>query len=220
MTRTLIILLLFIQNLSADSKILKFKNSSIPFIETFSDEKVKHHFNTELSKRLARLRCHPRFADKPFSFWENYTSIQYSKNDILSIKIRSNYNCDGVHPSLDIDHSFSYDLENNRLVTLDDIFQKKSSTLSLIREKLYSRITQEACQDEITYYLESEKLFKEYLNFYFSEKGIVFILKLPHGIRHCMNPVEIAYGDIHNKTAYTGPLKKILRKYEAKSSRQ
>ena len=48
--------------------------------------------------------------------------------NIISIKIRSNYNCNGLFSQNDVDHSITYDLDNNRRVGLFDIFLQKENT--------------------------------------------------------------------------------------------
>jgi len=195
---------------------IKFSDSTIPYIVEYEKLKVKNSFNNEITKILNTLQCNVKQRKSVKSFWENYTKIGYTKNDIVSIKIRSNYNCDGTHPYNDVDHSLTYDMENNRVITLYDIFLKKEETFKLIKNSFYKSIKDGSCREKIKFYLESEKLFKEYLSFYFDKKGIVFKLNVPYGIRFCINDVEIKYAEIINKSAYTGPLKKLEKEYKIK----
>lgn len=185
---------------------ISFSDSTIPYIQKYSNLSVKNSFNNELTTILNTLKCSLK-KKVSNSFWENYTRVAYNQNDILSIKIRSNYNCDGLYPHNDIDHSITYDLKNNRKVTLFDIFLKKDDTYKLIRSSLYSQVQNKDCKDKVNFYIESEKLFKEYLVFFFDEKGIVFKLKLPYGLRFCMKDALISYQDILSQSSYTGVLK-------------
>lgn len=198
------------------SQILKFSDSTIPYIDEYSNISAKYGYNNELTKKLTMLRCNPVAAKDPKTFWDNYTSVKYTKNNIVSVKIRSTYNCDGLHPRSNVDSSFSYDLENNRLITLFDIFIKKDKIYALIRDNFYQKINDDTCKEKVKFYLESEKLFKEYLNFYFTNKGLVFILKLPYGIKECATDTFISYEDILKKSHPTGALSRVLKKFSPK----
>jgi len=198
---------------------IKFSQTTIPYIEEYENLAVKNAFNGEMTKILNTLQCNSKQKKSPKAFWDNYTRVAYTKHDIVSVKIRSNYNCDGVHPYNDVDHSLTYDLEINRVITLFDIFLKKEETFKLIREKFYENTTDVNCKDKINFYLESENLFKEYLAFFLDKNGIVFKLKLPYGLRFCTKDLEISYKDIINKSAYTGVLKKLEAEYKIKEEK-
>ena len=195
---------------------ITFSESTIPYIEKYKNLSVKNSFNNELTRILNTLQCNHKQRKSVKAFWDNFTRVTYKRNDIVSVKIRSNYNCDGTHPYNDIDHSITYDMENNRLVTLYDIFSKKEETYKLIRDNFYKNTKDAVCKEKIKFYLESENLFKEYLAFYMNEKGMVFKLKLPHGLRFCTKDLEISYQDIINKSAYTGVLKKLEKEFKIK----
>lgn len=210
-------LLLFLSLASyAKTNDIKFSDSTIPYIDKYKNTSVKNSFNNELTTILNTLKCPLKERNKSGRFWENYTRIAYNKHDIVSIKIRSNYNCDGLSPRTDVDHSLTYDLKNNRKVTLFDILLKKDNTFDLIRKNLYQQVQNESCKDKMNFYIESEKLFKEYLAFYFDEKGIVFKLIVPLGLQFCIKDALISYEDILNKSSYTGILKYLEESKESK----
>ena len=197
----IILNLTFMWGVFAKDVKIRFSDSTIPYITAYKNKSVKNSFNNELTKILNTLKCNHKQRKSKKAFWDNYTRVSFTKYDILSVRIRSSYNCDGTHPFNDEDHSLSYDLENNRVLTLYDIFLKKDKTFKLIRNSFYESITDKKCREKVSFYLESEKLFKEYLGFYFDKKGIVFKLKLPYGLRFCTKDLEISYSDIINKSA-------------------
>lgn len=215
--KTIILLLsIMVLSLPLYAMEIKFSDSTIPYIEEYKDLSVKNSFNNELTKILNTLQCNVKQRKKVTTFWENYTRIGYRNNDIVSIKIRSDYNCDGTHPHNDEDHSLTYDLENNRVVSLFDIFLKKDETYNFIRKKFYASIKDDSCKDKVNFYLESEKLFKEYLSFYLDKNEIVFKLKIPYGIRFCAKDIKIPYTELLNNTAYSGILKKLEKEFKKK----
>lgn len=213
-----IIFCLFIISFAAigEQMKIKFSDTTIPYITEYEKLSVKNSFNNELTRLLNTLKCNLVQQKNPKTFWENYTRIGLVEYDIVSIKIRSNYNCDGIHPQNDVDHSITYDLENNRLVTLFDIFQSKDINYQIIRDSFYKSITKLECTEKIKFYLESEKLFKEYLKYYLEKDGIIFKLVVPYGIRFCVSDVKLPYDIVINQMAYTGILTKLEAKYKKK----
>ena len=85
-------------------------------------------FNNELKSVLSRLRCRAPGKIKDKTFWETYTGIGIVTEKLISIKIRSNYNCDNLKTVNNEDASITFDFDTRRTLNLSDLFFKKEDT--------------------------------------------------------------------------------------------
>lgn len=190
---------------------IKFSDSSIPYLVKHPNQAAMNTYNAELKKMMSKLKCvvSKKLEDK--TFWDVFTGVGIVNEDIISIKIRSNYNCDNLKTITDQDTSLTFDFTTRRKVTLSDLFFKKPNTMKAFRSKLYDQLTQKECRNKLNFYIESENLFKDHLSFYLNNDGMVFQLITPYGLSDCINDAFMSYGDISKSTSFTSTLKATKR---------
>ena len=186
---------------------IKFGESSIPYLVKHPNLAAMNTYNTELKQVMSRLRCVVPQKLKDKTFWEIYTGVGFVNEELISIKIRSNYNCDNLKTVTSEDSSLTFDFTTRRSVRLSDLFFKKPNSMKTIRKSLYKELTKEECRNKLNFYIESENLFKDYLSYYLSKEGITLQMKLPYGLKACIKDAFISYSEILKSTSYTSTLK-------------
>lgn len=199
-----------------NTKNIHFSETTVPYITKHPNLSSKNAYNNTLKQIISGLKCTKRVKNKNQTFFETRTSIQYLENNLISIRIKSDYNCDGLHPYTGQDNSLLFDLKNHRKLKLGDLFFKKNTTIELFRKRLRTAITKGSCSDKTDFYIEAERLFEDHLNFYLNKAGMVLNLKLPYGLRFCSKEIFISYFDLLNNTSYTNILKRFEEKFKDK----
>lgn len=188
---------------------IKFSDSTIPFLVKHPNIDAMNSYNNELKTIIDSLRCRvpKKLEDK--TYWEIYTGIGYINNEIISVKIRSNYNCDNLRTIINKDSSLTFDFKTRRKLNLSDLLFKKPNTLKTIRTHLYDAVSDDSCKDKLNFFIESETLFKDYLKFYLANEGLALQLQVPIGLSSCINDILIPYKDISKGTSFTSTFKAI-----------
>lgn len=190
-----------------NTETIVFSDSTIPYLVKHPNLIAMNTYNTELKKAISKLKCIVPKKLKDKTFWEVFTGVGLVNNDLISVKIRSNYNCDNLRTISNEDTSITFDFATRRIVNLSDLFFKKPSTMKTIRSKLYAKLTGQECRNKLNFFIESESLFKDYLSFYLSKEGIVLQMKIPFGLRSCIKDAFISYKEISENTSFTSTLK-------------
>jgi hypothetical protein len=195
---------------------IHFSETTIPYITKHPNLSAKNAYNNTLKQIISGLKCTKQVKHKNQTFYETRTSVQYLGSDLISIRIKSDYNCDGLHPYSAQDNSLLFDLKNHRKLTLNDLFFKKKTTIELLKKRLRAGITKGSCGDKTDFYIEAERLFEDHLNYYLNEEGLVLNLKLPYGLRFCSKEIFISYSDLLFNTSYTNILKRFEKDFKKK----
>ncbi len=75
----------------------------------------------------------------------NLDYVVYVNNNILSLVIRCKYK-DGTNPQRDIIQTYNYDLDNNKLVTIDEILNYKNLNKEDVEKKVLEEIQEQNTQ--------------------------------------------------------------------------
>jgi hypothetical protein len=197
-----------------NTKTIEFSKTTIPYMTKHTDRSAMNAYNNNLKQIISGLKCTKKVKNKNQTFYETRTSIQYLRHDLISVRITSDYNCDGLHPYSGQDRSLLFDLKNHRKLVLTDLFFKKAETLKFIKLKLKASVTDKSCHDKAEFYIESERLFEDHLDYYLTKTGITFNLKLPYGIRFCSEKFSLSFKEILSNMAYTNIFKRIEKDYK------
>ena len=191
---------------------IKFSNSTIPYLVDHPKKAAMNTFNNELKSVLSRLRCRAPGKIKDKTFWETYTGIGIVTEKLISIKIRSNYNCDNLKTVNNEDASITFDFDTRRVLSLSDLFLKKENTMKFFRRHLYESLTSKNCIEKLSFYIESENLFRDHLLFYLAPKHLVLQMKIPFGLKSCISDqILIPFDEIKKSSSYTSTLKSVLQ---------
>ena len=189
---------------------IKFSSSTIPYLVDHPNKAAMNTYNAELKSIMSKLRCRAPKKIQDKTFWEIFTGIGFVNEKLISIKIRSNYNCDNLRTVNNEDSSLTFDFDTRRVVKLGDLFYKKESTMKTIRTYLYENITEKSCRDKLNFFIEGENLFKDHLSYYLGKSNLVLQMKLPYGLRSCIaEEISIPFSVIKKSTSYTSTLKTI-----------
>lgn len=192
-----------------DTDKIKFSETTIPFLINHPNLNAMNSYNNELKQIIDGLKCRAPKKLEDKTYWEIYTGIGYVNEDIISVKIRSNYNCDNLRAINNEDASLTFDFKTRRKLKLSDLFFRKPNTLKTIRKHLYKAVTDNACRDKLNFFIESETLFKDHLKFYLAKNGIALQLQLPVGLSSCIKDILIPYKVVSESMSYTSTLKGI-----------
>lgn len=179
-----------------------------PLVLKYKDSRAKNLFNAKVKSLASTLRCSYKKTKSVGAFWSVKSDLAFMKNDIISLKIRSSYNCDGLRFYNDVDSSFTFDMLNTRELKISDIISNKDKSLNFIRNKFRKDLNQ-SCINKISFYLDDPKLFSKWISFSLDDKGIHLRLEVPSPIRDCSRDIFISYDIASEKLSTTSLFKRI-----------
>lgn len=192
-----------------NTKNIIFSKSSIPYLEKFPNLGSMNIYNNKLKTLLATLQCSPKKKLLDSTFWDVYIGIGFVSENLISLKVRSDYNCDSLAPVNNRDNSLTYDFKTRRVLKLRDIFLKKENTYKVLRASIYKAVSSDSCKEKLSFYIESESLIKEYLAFSFGKEKMLFQLLVPDGLRSCIKDFSISYKILLKSTSHSNILKLV-----------
>jgi hypothetical protein len=181
-----------------------------PQVTFYADKRAMNKYNSDIKSLANSLRCSSKKINHEGAFYSVESSLSFTKNSVLSLKVRADYNCNGLHHFSDIDKSFTYDLLNNRKLYLSDLISRKEKSLLYIRSE-FSKGLGQACLNKISFYLDDPTLFRKWIQFYLSKDSIHLRLNVPYSIKECAQDISIPFATAKDLVTVSTLFKRITR---------
>jgi hypothetical protein len=196
--------------LIVDRKGIKIGGLRLPQVTAYPDKRAMNKYNSNIISLGNSLRCSSKKVRNEGAFYTVTSSLDFNKNSVLSLKIRSDYNCNGLHHFSDIDKSYTYDLLNNRKLYLSDLISRKEKSLNYIRSH-FSKGLEQSCLNKISFYLDDPGLFKKWILFHLGKDSIHLRLNVPTGLKECTQDISIPYSTASDIVIVSTLFKRIIK---------
>lgn len=119
-------------------------NAKIPYfnVDSINAEYINQNITEVFSAKIVDIVNN---STRNTTFDLNY--VVYVNNNIISLVINCKYK-DGSNPQRQIIQTFNYDLENNKLLTIDDILQYKNLNKDDVQTKISEEISQKISETQ------------------------------------------------------------------------